>query len=103
MDQKVSKDIKFNKKYSVYIGSNTVITKKCSKHHFFSKGALLSSLLRLPHSLSIQLLLHDLGKQNIQEFRDHSQHRDLLALLPSTGARINVLGRKKNCKSNDLM
>ena len=43
----------------------------------FSKGALLSSLLRQPHSLSIQLLLHDLGKQSIQEFRDHSQHRDL--------------------------
>ena len=62
----------------------------------FSKGALLSSLLRLPHSLSIQLLLHDLGKQSIQEFRDHSQHRDLLTLLPSTRAPINVLGREKD-------
>ena len=67
VDQKASKNKKFNKKCSVYIGSNTVTTKNSSKQHFwcifFKQAWTFSS------ALSIFFFIHeenDAGNEVLQ-------------------------------------
>ena len=68
VDQKASKNIKFNKKYSVYIGSNTVTTKKTVLNSIFHTFLCFINLLLYPFN-SLYMTLENKADTNFEMIR----------------------------------